>query len=163
VVSVGYQLAPEHKFPAAVNDCRTVLTWAVGNDAALRIDPTRIIVAGGSAGANLAATTAIWARDEGGPSLCGQVLLHPMVDNSASPTASMREFAEGYYLTRADIDWFWKQYLHHLADARNVYAAPLQADNLAGLAPALIMTAEYVPLRDQGEQYALRMRDQAWK
>jgi acetyl esterase len=160
VVSVGYRLAPEHKFPAAVHDCRTVLNWAVGNSAALGIDPARMIIAGGSAGANLAASTALWARDAGGPNLCGQILFYPMVENSASPTASMHDFAQGYYLTRADIDWFWQQYLHDPADARNPFAAPLHADSLANLAPALIITAEYDPLRDQGEQYARRLQDE---
>ena len=159
VMSVAYRLAPEHKFPAATDDCWAAMRWAHAQGRSIGADPNRIIVAGGSAGANLAAVTALRARDEGGPVLCGQVLFYPLTDFPQPPTRSMRDFAEGYYLTHADVVWFWQQYVSSDDDARNPYAAPLQAKSLRGLPPALVVTAEYDPLRDEGERYAERLRE----
>lgn len=159
VVSVAYRLAPDHKFPAASDDCLAALRWAVQHGTELGIDTARVFVAGGSAGANLAAVTALRARDTGGPALCGQILFYPLTDYHEPPTASMLAFANGYYLTRADVVWFWAQYLRDAADTRNPYAVPLQAQTLAKLPPALVITAEYDPLRDEGERYAQRLRD----
>ena len=159
VISVAYRLAPEDKFPAAPDDCYASLKWAVGHADELGIDTAKVFVAGGSAGANLAAVTAMRARDTGGPALCGQILLYPIVNFHTPATASATAFANGYYLTRADVIWFWEQYLRNDADASDPYAVPLQAPELAGLPPALVITAEFDPLRDEGEQYAHRMRE----
>ena len=159
VVSVAYRLAPEHKFPAATDDCYATLLWALSRSAELGIDGSKIFLAGGSAGANLAAVTALRARDAGGPALRGQVLFYPITQYHTPPTASALACANGYYLTRADVIWFWKQYLRDEADTRNPYAVPMQARALDRLPPALVITAEYDPLRDEGEQYAQRLRD----
>ena len=159
VISVAYRLAPEDKFPAATDDCYAALQWAVMHGRELGVDTAKVFVAGGSAGANLAAVAALRARDTGGPALCGQLLFYPLTDYHTPATASSLAFAKGYYLTRADVIWFWEQYLRNEADARNPYAVPLQAQTLAGLPPALVITAEYDPLRDEGERYAQRLRD----
>jgi acetyl esterase len=159
VISVAYRLAPEDKFPAATDDCYAALLWAWTHAAELEIDPSQIFVAGGSAGANLATVTALRARDTGGPALRGQVLLYPITQHHTPPTSSSLACATGYYLTRADVVWFWKQYLRDDADTRNPYALPQQAQSLAGMPPALVISAQYDPLRDEGEQYARRMQD----
>ena len=159
VISVAYRLAPEDKFPAATDDCYAALLWAVSHAAELGIDISKVFVAGGSAGANLATVTALRARDAGGPVLRGQVLFYPITQYHTPPTASSLACASGYYLTRADVIWFWKQYLRDEADTRNPYAVPQQARSLAGMPPALVISAEYDPLRDEGEQYAGRMQD----
>lgn len=159
VISVAYRLAPEDKFPAATDDCYAVLLWAVSHAAELGIDQSRVFVAGGSAGANLATVTALRARDAGGPALRGQVLLYPITQHHTPPTSSSLACATGYYLTRADVVWFWKQYLRDDADTRNPYAIPQQAQSLAGMPPALVISAQYDPLRDEGEQYARRMQN----
>ena len=158
VISVGYRLAPENKFPAAPDDCLAALRWAARNADALDIDPSRIFVAGGSAGANLATVTALRARDAGEPALLGQVLFYPIVGFHTPATESSLAFATGHYLTRADVIWFWEQYLRGDADAQDPHAVPLAAPSLAGLPPALVITAEYDPLRDEGEHYAQRLR-----
>lgn len=158
VVSVDYRLAPEHKFPAASDDCLAATRWAVANAAALGADPDRVFVAGDSAGGNLAAVTALRVRDQGGPVLLGQLLIYPVTDYHDPGTPSMAENAEGYGLTRAGMAWFWDHYLADPADAANPYASPLRAPDLSGLPPALVVTAEYDPLRDEGEYYAERLR-----
>ena len=159
VISVAYRLAPEHKFPAATDDCFAALQWAVLSAAELGFDTAKVFVAGGSAGANLAAVTALRARDSAGPALCGQILFYPLTAHHTPATASSIAYANGYYLTRADVIWFLQQYLRDDADARNPYALPLQAQSLAGLPPARMITAEFDPLRDEGEEYAQRMRN----
>ena len=157
VISVAYRLAPDDKFPAATDDCYAALQWAVAHGNDLGIDTGKVFLAGGSAGANLAAVTALRARDAGGPVLRGQVLFYPVADYHTPPTASSLDFSEGYYLTRADVVWFWEQYLRDAADADNSYAVPMRATTLAKLPPALVITAEYDPLRDEGEHYARRL------
>jgi len=159
VVSVEYRLAPEDKFPAATDDAYAALEWAALNAAQLGADADKLFVVGGSAGGNLAAVTALRARDQRGPRLRGQVLYYPVTDFPEPPTASSREFATGYYLTQADMRWFWAQYLRDPAQAANPYAAPLRAPSLRGLPPALVITAEFDPLRDEGEHYAQRLRE----
>jgi acetyl esterase len=157
VVSVDYRLAPEAKFPAAPDDCLAATRWAVANAAALDADPGRVLVAGDSAGGNLAAVTALRIRDEGGPKLLGQLLIYPVTDYYDAGTPSMTENAEGYGLTRAGMIWFWNHYLSDPSHAANPHVSPLRANDLSALPPALVVTAEYDPLRDEAEYYADRL------
>ncbi len=158
VVSVDYRLAPEHKFPAAAEDAYAAAQWAAANAASIGGDPTRVAVGGDSAGGNLAAVVALMARDRGALSLRYQLLVYPVTD-SACDTPSYRENADGYFLTKDMMLWFWNHYLRGDADRSNPYAAPLRAADLRGLPPALVMTAEFDPLRDEGEAYAARLRE----
>jgi acetyl esterase len=158
VVSVDYRLAPEHKFPAGPDDCLAATRWAVAHAASLGADAGRVVVAGDSAGGNLAAVTALRIRDEGGPRLCGQLLIYPVTDYHTPGTASMAENAEGYGLTRQGMAWFWDHYLRQPSEAANPLACPLRAADLSGLPPALVITAEYDPLRDEGEIYGQKLR-----
>lgn len=159
VVSVAYRLAPEHPYPAAPEDCYAALRAIVENASPLGIDPGRVAVAGDSAGGNLAAVTALLARDRGGPEIGAQVLIYPVTDHSFA-TDSYRENAEGYLLTRGAMEWFWEHYLAGDAAAgREPRASPLRAPDLSGLPRALVITAEYDPLRDEGEAYAERLRE----
>jgi acetyl esterase len=158
VVSVHYRLSPEHKFPIPLDDCYGALRWVVDNAAELGIDPDRIAVGGDSAGGNLAAAVSLKARDEGGPAIKLQVLVYP-VTNHAFDTPSYQENGEGYLLTKDMMVWFWDHYLSSDEDGRNPYASPLQAEDLSGLPPALVITAEFDPLRDEGEAYAARLAE----
>jgi acetyl esterase len=159
VASVDYRLAPEHRFPAAPDDCLAATRWAAEHAAELGADPARVAVGGDSAGGNLAAVTALRARDEGGPRLAGQLLLYPTTDAEAAGMASLAENAEGYGLTRRDMAWFKDRYFNDPSEAGNPHASPLRAADLRGLPPALVQTAEYDPLRDEGEAYAARLRE----
>jgi acetyl esterase len=158
VLSVDYRLAPEHKFPAAPDDCLAATRWAAAHAAEFNADPARLVVAGDSAGGNLAAVTALRVRDEGGPALCGQLLIYPVTDYHTPPTASYLANAHGYLLTREMMIWFWAHYLNCAREASHPHAAPLRAPDLRGLPPALVITAEYDPLRDEGERYAARLQ-----
>ena len=158
VVSVDYRLAPEHPFPAAPEDCYAVTRFVAERGGELGIDPSRIAVGGDSAGGNLSAVVAQMARDRRGPSLRYQLLVYPVTD-ARFDTASYRDNADGYFLTANMMKWFWKKYLAVGADAENPYASPLRAKDLAGLPPGLCITAEYDPLRDEGEAYAARLRE----
>jgi acetyl esterase len=158
VASVDYRLAPEHKFPAGIDDCLHATRWAAAHTAELGADPMRVAVAGDSAGANMAAVTALRLRDEGGPALCGQLLLYPVTDYHTPGTPSYEENAEGYGLTRDTMKWFWAHYLKDASEGEHPYASPLRAADLSGLPPALLITAEYDPLRDEGEFYAEKLR-----
>ncbi len=153
VVSVDYRLAPENKFPAAPDDCLAATRWAVDNAGLLNGDTARVLVAGDSAGGNLAAVTALRCRDEGGPALAGQLLIYPVTDYHTPGTPSYEENVEGYGLGRAGMEWFWNHYLADPSHAAHPHASPLRANNLAGLPPAYVTTAEYDPLRDEGEYY----------
>ena len=157
VLSVDYRLAPEHKFPAPAEDAYAATKWASEHAASLRIDPTRIAVAGDSAGGNLAAAVTLMARDRSGPALVQQTLIYP-VTNFDFTTDSYRDNAENYLLTTNAMRWFWNHHLQSDADGANPYASPLRAETLVGVPPALIVTAEYDPLRDEGEAYAERLR-----
>ena len=159
VVSVDYRLAPEHKFPKGPDDCLAATRWAAANAAELGIDPARIMVAGDSAGGNMAAVTALRIRDEGGPQLSGQMLLYPVTDYHTPGTPSYAENADGYGLTRDTMEWFWAHYLTSAVEAENPYASPLRARDLTGLPPAYVTSAEYDPLRDEAERYGMRLRE----
>lgn len=158
VVSVDYRLAPEHKFPAGLDDCVFATSWAAEHAGELGADPARLAVGGDSAGGNLAAAAALRLRDEGGAPLCGQLLIYPVTDYHTPGTASYRDNAEGYGLTRDTMVWFWDHYLSGATDAANPYASPLRAETCASLPPALVVTAEFDPLRDEGEAYAKKLR-----
>ncbi len=158
VASVDYRMGPEHRFPAAVEDCFAALGWLHGNAASLGADPRRLGVHGDSAGANLAAVAALLARDAGSPRLRLQSLVYPVADYTLS-SASYGKFAEGYgLLTRAAMVWFQERYLRSLADAEDWRASPIKAPSLAGVAPAIIVTAECDVLHDEGEGYAEALR-----
>ena len=158
VVAMEYRLAPEHKFPAAPEDCYAALQWVATHAAAIGGDPTRLAIGGDSAGGNLTAVVAQMVRDRGGPHLVYQLLVYPVTDYNFD-TASYRENADGYLLTKDAMVWFWNHYLRSAADGSNPLASPLRAPNLRGLPPALILTAEFDPLRDEGEAYAARLRE----
>lgn len=147
-ISVAYRLAPEHRWPAGVEDVYTAVQWAARNADTLGGDARRIVVGGDSAGGNLAAVTALMARDRGGPSLAAQLLIYPMT-NADFDTGSYRLFGQGYYNPRPALRWYWDQYVPSLADREHPYASPLQAD-LRGLPPAVVVTAGHDPLRDEG-------------
>jgi len=158
VVAADYRLAPEHRFPAAAEDCYAAAKWVASNARALHGDPARLAVAGDSAGGNLSAAVAQMARDRGGPAIAFQLLLCPVTEHGYD-TASYRENAEGYLLTKSGMVWFWNHYLGDAEKhARDPRASPMAAKNLAGLPPAHVVTAEYDPLRDEGEAYAERLR-----
>jgi acetyl esterase len=158
VVSVDYRLAPEHKFPAAAEDAYAATVWVASHAEELAADVSRIVVAGDSAGGNLAAVAALMARDRGGPRLALQLLIYPVTD-AACDTPSYRENADGYLLTASAMKWFWGHYLSDPGGGADPYASPLRAADLAGLAPALILTAEFDPLRDEAEAYATRLKE----
>lgn len=157
VASVEYRLAPEAKFPAPLEDCFAATKWLVGNGGAIGVDGSRLTVGGDSAGGNLAAAVCLMARDQGGPPIKFQMLVYPVMDRDFD-TPSYLQNAEGYLLSRAGMIANWKLYLRSDADAANPLAAPLRARDLRGLPPALVITAEYDPLRDEGEAYARRLQ-----
>lgn len=157
VVSVDYRLAPENKFPAGPDDCYAATQWAAAHARELNADASHIALAGDRAGGNLVAVTALMIRDKGGPALCGQLMIYPVTDYYSPGHPSYIDNAEGYGLTAAGMRWFWNHYLTNEAEANNPYVSPLRADNLRGLPPALVITAEYDVLRDEGEAYAKRL------
>ncbi|MFI5529966.1 alpha/beta hydrolase [Kitasatospora sp. NPDC051853] len=156
-VAVGYRLAPEHPFPAAVHDVAAAARWTAGHAAELGIDPARLAVAGDSAGGNLAAALTLLARAEGGPALCHQLLVYPNTEYGAD-TPSVREHDDPLLFNRRSVAWYWGHYLKAEADGADPLASPLRADDLSGLPPATVITAEYDPLRDEGEAYAEALR-----
>ena len=159
VVSVDYRLAPEHKFPAGVEDSIAALRWTAQHAAELGGDPARVAVGGDSAGANLAAVCAILARDAGAPALCFQLLVYPRTAPDEE-FASHHAFADGFLLTRKTILWFHDHYRAGEADRRDFRYAPLISADLSRLPPSLVIIGEYDPLRDDGIAYAQRLRDE---
>ncbi len=154
VLAIDYRLAPEHRFPAAVDDAYAALAWARENAAALGADPGRLAVGGDSAGGNLAAVLAQHAREDGGRDLALQLLIYPVTDFSVK-RPSHETFAEGFLLTQSEMDWFEANYLgEDPASKLDPRASPLLAEDLSGLAPAVVATAAFDPLRDEGEDYA---------
>ena len=156
VLSVDYRLAPEHPFPAAVHDAWDVTVWCSRTAEDLAIDPDRIVVAGDSAGGSLAAVVALQARDEGGPAIALQVLVYPATDLTRE-SASYDRNASGYMLTASALRWFIERYIPDAAKRADWRASPLLRDSLAGVAPALVISAEYDPLVDENEAYAKRL------
>lgn len=152
VIAVDYRLAPEHPYPAAIDDCYEATRWVSDNAAELGIDKNRIAVAGDSAGGNLSACVVLKARAENGPAICFQLLIYPVTDAKMN-TPSFDDNGDGYMLTRDTMQWFWNCYTdgQHLDDP---LASPLVETDLSGLPPACVITAEYDPLRDEGEKYA---------
>lgn len=157
-ISVDYRLAPEHKFPAAPEDCYEATKWAMLNAASFGGDPNHIAVGGDSAGGNLAAAVALMSGDRGAPSLCYQLLLYP-VTNHSFDTVSCKENGEGYLLTKDSMVWFWDHYLENDEAGESPYASPLQAKYVNSPPPGIVITAEFDPLRDEGEAYAKRLQD----
>ena len=156
VISVNYQKAPEHRFPTAVEDCYAAAAWVFHWADTLKIDPQRIGISGDSSGGNLAAAVTIKARDAGGPQFAWQMLAYPALRGTAdSPSAT--EYASGYTLERAGMEYFWSNYVNSPADAGNPLCAPLSSTSLAGLPPALIVCAQFDPLLDDGRDYAARL------
>ncbi len=158
VASIDYRLAPEHKFPAAAEDAYAAARWVAEHTTELGGDPQRVAVGGDSAGGNLAAVVALMARDRRGPEIVCQLLIYPVTD-SGCDTASYRDNGDGYFLTAEMMRWFWDQYVSGDADRHNAYAAPLRSRDLRDLPPAVVITAEFDPLRDEGEAYAARLRE----
>lgn len=158
VVSVDYRLAPEHKYPAAADDCFAATKWVVDNAASIGADPSRLAVGGDSAGGNLAAVVAQMAKAAGGPIVRFQLLVYPVTKHDYS-TASYKDNADGYLLTKDSMVWFWDHYLNSAADGQDPKASPACATDLSGLPRALVITCEYDPLRDEGEAYASAMAE----
>jgi acetyl esterase len=157
VVSVDYRLAPEHHFPAAVDDCYAALEWVSRNSGRLNVDASRIAVGGSSAGGNLTAAVALMARDRDGPRLAYQVLIYPATNLFELTTPSHRQFADGYGLTREHVEFFRDAYLPEASDRKNPYASPLLAESLENLPPAILVTAGFDVLKDEGIAYAERL------
>nr|QLJ96471.1 alpha/beta hydrolase [Micromonospora carbonacea] len=157
VVTVGYRLAPEHPFPAAVHDCHAAVRWLAAYAEQFGADPARLAVGGDSAGGNLAAAVTLLARDSGGPALAAQLLVYPNTDQRerAEPAGEQ----DPLLFNRHSVAWYRGHYLPDPADAANPLASPLLAEDLTGLPPALVITAEYDPLREEGERYAGRLRE----
>jgi acetyl esterase len=160
VASVNYRLSPETKFPGPVEDCYAATRWLAEHAGEIGADGRFVAVAGDSAGGNLAAVVALMARERGGPKLAYQLLIYPVTTTAdGNEFASYEANSDGYLLTRAGMIWFWDHYLATPDDGRNPYAAPLRASDLSGLPPAMVVTAEFDPLRDEGQAYARRLRE----
>jgi acetyl esterase len=158
IVAVDYRLAPQHKFPAAVEDCLAATHWVAENAGKIGIDPGRLAVGGDSAGGNLAAVVSLIARDRGAPKLRAQVLLYPVLDCGMKQSSHQR-FAEGHLLTEATMRWFAEAYLHGPGDIDDWRVSPLHAPDLSGLPPTYVLTAGYDPLCDEGIAYARWLRE----
>jgi acetyl esterase len=158
VLSIDYRLAPEHPFPAAAEDALAAYEWAASNVERLGVDASRIAVGGDSAGGNLAAAVCLTAREAGAPSPAMQLLIYPVTE-TAGVAASRRTFAEGFFLTRGDMDWFEERYLPPGVDREDSRVALLNATDLTGLPPAYVAVAGFDPLRDEGEAFARQLQE----
>lgn len=160
VVSVDYRLAPEHPFPAGFEDAYRAIEWTAEQIGGLHGDPDRIAVCGDSAGGNLAAAVSLASRDRNGPDLVAQALIYPALNHPERRWfEAYDENAEGYFLELESMRWFYDHYLANRVDTRNPYALPLEASDLSGLPPAILITCEFDPLRDEGMAYADRLTD----
>ena len=157
-VSVDYRLSPEHKYPAAIEDGYAALQWVHEHATELNVDSARVAVCGDSAGGNIAAVLCLMSRDRGGPPIAFQALIYPITDCDFD-RPSYRDNADGYFLTAKQMKWFWNHYVSSPEQMLEPYASPIRAASLRGLPPALIQTAEFDPLRDEGEAYADALRD----
>ena len=157
VFHVDYRLAPEARFPGAFDDVVAALKWVAANGASVGIAPTRLAIGGDSAGGNLAAAVSLWARDHGGPKLLMQLLAYPVTD-AVARAESYRHFEDGYGLNAVTMEWFFDHYTPDRASRSDWRVSPLRAASLAGLPPALVVTAGYDPLRDEGRAYAERLQ-----
>lgn len=157
IVSVDYRLSPEHRYPVPLDDCYAALEWTSKNAASLGFDANRIAIGGSSAGANLAAAVALMTRDRGGPALRFQLLTYPVCDDDFD-RPSYIENATRLLLSREQMKWFWDQYVDP-KDRSHPYVAPIRDTKLGSLPPALVITAEFDPLRDEGEAYAQRLKE----
>jgi acetyl esterase len=158
VVVIHHRWAPEHKFPAAIEDSSAALQWVVENAESFGGDPSRLVLGGDSAGGNVAAALAIAARNEGAPAIAFHFLIYPITD-ARMETQSYEDFAEGYFLTRDQMKWFRGHYVRSEADVLDPRVSPILEPDLSGLPPTLVVTAEYDPLRDEGEAYAQRLQE----
>lgn len=159
VVSVGYRLAPENKFPAALEDVYTALQWAHAEAGSFGGDPGRIAVAGDSAGGNLAAAVCLVTRDRGGPAVRFQALVYPALDASDQDRESYRLNGKGYYLTKSNIEQTFSLYVNKAAELLDPYVSPLLTKDVRGFPPGLVITAEFDPLLSDGEAYAARLSE----
>jgi len=160
VASVNYRLSPETKFPGPADDCYAATKWLADHAQAVGADARFVAVAGDSAGGNLAAAVTLMARDRGAPVLSYQVLLYPVTAPAeGTQSASYQQNAEGYLLTKGSMEWFWNHYLASADDGKDPYASPLYASDLSRLPPAMVVTAEFDPLRDEGLAYARRLQE----
>ena len=160
VVFTNYSLSPENRYPVAIEEVYTALQWVAENGSEHGFDPNRIVVAGDSVGGNMSAAITLMARDRKGPNIRKQLLFYPVTDASFD-NDSYKQFAEGYFLRRDAMQWFWDQYTTDPEQRKEIYASPLQAttEQLAGLPEALVITAEADVLRDEGEAYANKLRE----
>jgi acetyl esterase len=159
VIAVNYRRSPEYKFPVPLQDAEDATRWTAANAKALGIDGSRLAIAGDSAGATMATVIAARARDAGSPALALQVMVYPVTNLLTRDTASHAEFGEDHFLTASSMDWFTTQFLARPEDAGDPHVSPAFQEDLSGLPPALVITAECDPLRDEGEAYARRMRE----
>ncbi|MFM7028221.1 MAG: alpha/beta hydrolase [Chakrabartia sp.] len=157
VLSVDYRLAPEARYPAAAEDCYDACIWAEANAAQLGVDTTRLAVAGDSAGGNLAAAVSLMARDRGGPALRHQLLIYPVTDNDLETPSYGANGSGEYFLSTGAMRWFWEHYLGDIPADQAPLARLLHTPDLSGLPAATVITAEYDPLRDEGDAYAVRL------
>ncbi|MDQ2837639.1 MAG: alpha/beta hydrolase fold domain-containing protein [Actinomycetota bacterium] len=158
VLALDYRLAPEHRYPAAVEDCYAVLEWIYQHGGELGLDPRRLAVGGESAGGNLASVISMLSRDRGGPAIAAQVAISPVYGHPSDGYESYRLFAQGYGMTAEVMSFFFEQYVESSANLDDPYLLPLRSADLAGLPRALVLTAEFDVLRDEGEEFARRLQ-----
>lgn len=157
VVSIDYRLAPEHKYPAAFNDCYATVDWVKNHIQDWAGDSSKLVIGGISSGGNLAAAVALKAKEEKHPFFQAQVLICPVMQHSFE-TDSYQKYADGYFLTKKDMEWFWNQYLEKAEDGEQPYSSPLLASDISGLPSTLIVLAEFDPLHDEGRAYGNKMK-----
>ena len=160
IICVDYRLAPETPFPGALEDAYAALLWVWQHGSKLNADTKKIIVAGDSAGGNLAAAVSLMARDKNSPAIAAQVLIYPVTNVQSMATESYQQFSKGYFLTKSYMEHFRAMYLPDNSDRKNGYVSVLLAASLKNLPPAIVITARFDPLRDEGEQYAKRLEQE---